>query len=90
MHILTIWRRYLAGGCGGGGGRLVWQAGSPGAEPRVSSFRKWIARRLRVLHTHTTYAVHTPPSRQAKELADWATGQKNRGDVPMKVKCRRE
>ncbi len=33
-----------AGGLGGG----------------ISSFRKWIARRLRVLHTHTTYAVCTP------------------------------
>jgi hypothetical protein len=40
----------------------------------ISSFRKWIARRLRVLHTHPhshkTYAVRTPPSRQRRELAE--------------------
>src|SRR5437773_46283 len=45
-------------------------------EPRVSSFRKWIARRLRVLHTHAGHTRYAFPPRQASELAE---GQKNAG-----------
>jgi hypothetical protein len=58
--------------CGGrgGGGQLMQQPGSPPHEPRVSSFRKWIARRLRVLHTHIDIRGLHPPSRQANSLAE--------------------
>src|SRR6266849_10982022 len=54
--------------------RALPQPGSPPQAP-VSGFRKWIARRLRVLHTHPhTHTRHTrygsPPSRQARELAE--------------------
>src|SRR4029077_1965411 len=47
----------------------LWQPGLAGSRARVSSFRKWIARPLRVLHTHTTYVAYM--SGQEGEWRKW-------------------